>query len=63
MECVVLKEFNSIPMRSLAAEQTADVSKAQIESRLTGQMIKIAAKAPQDRMQMSKSVLTQSSLS
>ncbi len=26
LECVDLKEFNSIPFRSLAAEQTADVS-------------------------------------
>ena len=26
VECCVLTEFNSIPFRSLAAEQTADVS-------------------------------------
>lgn len=25
MECVVLKEFNSIPMKALGADQTADV--------------------------------------
>lgn len=27
LECVVLTSFNSIPMRALAAEQTADVSR------------------------------------
>lgn len=40
MEFVKILPFNSIPMRSLSAEQTAD-------------MIKVAAKRPDERMGMS----------
>jgi hypothetical protein len=53
MEFAVLEPYNSIPMRSLAAEQTAEVFPplllAARQSLTMAQMIKVAAKAPPQR--------------